>query len=140
MASTTFDDLITSSLPSPIYHTFFPPMDDDETTLPSEDVFTTMLPGNITHPPLYEESTAQMESTSTIYNIIGGHYIEDHTSSGIILIGVILATVLVFLCIVLVLRYTFKHKGSYHTNEKVNSEAAELRSDDSFKDYLDEDV
>ncbi|XP_048090245.1 uncharacterized protein LOC125288162 isoform X2 [Alosa alosa] len=87
MASTTFDDLITSSLPSPIYHTFFPPMDDDETTLPSEDVFTTMLPGNITHPPLYEESTAQMESTSTIYNIIGGHYIEDHTSSGIILIG-----------------------------------------------------
>ncbi|XP_031414259.1 glycophorin-C [Clupea harengus] len=75
---------------------------------------------------------------------IGSHF-EDEGSNSIILIGVILATLLVFLCMALVFRYMLKHKGSYRTHEDKESDwgdsaNAALKSGHSFEEDLDEDV
>ncbi|XP_064832921.1 glycophorin-C-like [Oncorhynchus masou masou] len=61
-----------------------------------------------------------------------------------ILGAVIAAVVLVLVCLaVVVIRYMYRHKGTYHTNEAKGTEFAEtadaaLRSDPSLQDAMDE--
>ncbi|XP_066543331.1 glycophorin-C [Amia ocellicauda] len=58
--------------------------------------------------------------------------------------GVIAALILVLIIlIIVVLRYLYRHKGTYHTNEAKGTEFAEsadaaLKSDPSLKDTVDE--
>lgn len=58
--------------------------------------------------------------------------------------AVIAVVVLVFLCLILViLRYMYLHKGTYHTHEANGTEFAEtadaaLRSDPALQDAMDE--
>lgn len=58
--------------------------------------------------------------------------------------AVIAAVVLVFICLLLVLlRYMYQHKGTYHTNEAKGSEFAEtadtaLQGDPALQDAVDE--
>ncbi|XP_064182708.1 glycophorin-C isoform X3 [Anguilla rostrata] len=61
-----------------------------------------------------------------------------------ILGGVIASVILVLLCLVgTVLRYMYRHKGTYHTNEAKGTEFAEtadaaLKNDPSLQDAVDE--
>uniref|UniRef100_A0AAZ3QU97 Glycophorin C (Gerbich blood group) n=1 Tax=Oncorhynchus tshawytscha TaxID=74940 RepID=A0AAZ3QU97_ONCTS len=61
-----------------------------------------------------------------------------------ILGAVIAAVVLVLLCLaVVVIRYMYRHKGTYHTNEAKGTEFAEtadaaLRGDPALQDAMDE--
>lgn len=58
--------------------------------------------------------------------------------------AVIAAVVLVFVCLLLVLfRYMYRHKGTYHTNEAKGSEFADtadaaLQGDPALQDAVDE--
>ncbi|XP_030641582.1 glycophorin-C [Chanos chanos] len=69
---------------------------------------------------------------------------EDNGYFDAILGVVITAVVLVLLClVVVVLRYMYRHKGTYHTNEAKGTEYAEtadaaLRSDPALQDAMDE--
>ena len=60
------------------------------------------------------------------------------------LLAVIATVVLVILCLVVVLmRYMYRHKGTYHTNEAKGTEFAEtadaaLRGDPALQDAMDE--
>ncbi|XP_076120530.1 glycophorin-C [Alosa pseudoharengus] len=61
------------------------------------------------------------------------------------ILGAVIATVvLVILCVVAVLlRYMYRHKGTYHTNEAKGTEFAEtadvaLRGDPALQDAMDE--
>ncbi|XP_072542612.1 glycophorin-C [Salminus brasiliensis] len=61
------------------------------------------------------------------------------------IIGAVIAmVVLVFLCLfVVILRYMYRYKGTYHTNEAKGTEFAEtadaaLRSDPALQDAMDE--
>lgn len=57
---------------------------------------------------------------------------------------VIAAVILVFICLILVLlRYMYKHKGTYHTNEAKGSESADtadaaLQGDPALQDAMDD--
>ncbi|XP_029490959.1 glycophorin-C-like isoform X4 [Oncorhynchus nerka] len=59
-------------------------------------------------------------------------------------VAVIAAVVLVLLCLaVVVIRYMYRHKGTYHTNEAKGTEFAEtadaaLRGDPALQDAMDE--
>ncbi|XP_035264908.1 glycophorin-C isoform X2 [Anguilla anguilla] len=61
-----------------------------------------------------------------------------------ILGGVIASVILVLLCLLgTVLRYMYRHKGTYHTNEAKGTEFAEtadaaLKNDPSLQDAVDE--
>lgn len=59
-------------------------------------------------------------------------------------VGVIAAVVLVLICLLVVmLRYMYRHKGTYHTNEAKGTEFAEsadaaLKNDPTLQDAMDE--
>ncbi|MCJ8732213.1 hypothetical protein PDJAM_G00208630 [Pangasius djambal] len=69
---------------------------------------------------------------------------DDSDSSTVIIGVVIVAVVLVIICLFFVLlRYMYKHKGTYHTNEAKGSEFAEtadaaLQGDPALQDAIDE--
>ncbi|XP_038645994.1 glycophorin-C [Scyliorhinus canicula] len=58
--------------------------------------------------------------------------------------GIIAAVIFVVICLLVVLiRYLYRHKGTYHTNEAKGTEFAEnadaaLKSDPNFQDAMDE--
>ncbi|XP_060683793.1 glycophorin-C [Hemiscyllium ocellatum] len=58
--------------------------------------------------------------------------------------GVIAAVIFVVICLLVVLiRYLYRHKGTYHTNEAKGTEFAEnadvaLKNDPNFQDAVDE--
>ncbi|XP_067843198.1 glycophorin-C-like [Heptranchias perlo] len=58
--------------------------------------------------------------------------------------GVIAAVVFVIICLLVVMiRYLYRHKGTYHTNEAKGTEFAEnadaaLKNDPNFQDAVDE--
>ncbi|XP_078084018.1 glycophorin-C-like [Mustelus asterias] len=58
--------------------------------------------------------------------------------------GIIAAVVFVVICLLVVLiRYMYRHKGTYHTNEAKGTEFAEnadaaLKNDPNFQDAVDE--
>ncbi|XP_058247643.1 glycophorin-C [Hemibagrus wyckioides] len=68
----------------------------------------------------------------------------DSSYFNVIIGAVIAAVVLVFICLLLVLfRYMYRHKGTYHTNEAKGSEFAEtadaaLQGDPALQDAMDE--
>lgn len=71
----------------------------------------------------------------------------DDSDNGIfnVIIGAVIAVVvLVFICLLVVLfRYMYQHKGTYHTNEAKGSEFAEtadaaLQGDPALQDAMDE--
>ncbi|XP_027008192.1 glycophorin-C isoform X3 [Tachysurus fulvidraco] len=69
---------------------------------------------------------------------------ENGSYFNVIIGAVIAAVVLVFICLLLVLfRYMYRHKGTYHTNEAKGSEFAEtadaaLQGDPALQDAVDE--
>ncbi|RXN29085.1 Glycophorin-C [Labeo rohita] len=61
------------------------------------------------------------------------------------IVGVVIAVVILvlFLLLAVILRYMYKHKGTYHTNEAKGTEFAEtadaaLRGDPALQDAMDE--
>ncbi|XP_067890963.1 glycophorin-C [Heterodontus francisci] len=58
--------------------------------------------------------------------------------------GIIAAVVFVVICLlVVIIRYLYRHKGTYHTNEAKGTEFAEnadaaLKNDPNFQDAVDE--
>ncbi|KAG9349411.1 hypothetical protein JZ751_027854, partial [Albula glossodonta] len=68
----------------------------------------------------------------------------DDGSFNVILGGVIATVILVLLCLaVVVLRYMYRHKGTYHTNEAKGTEFAEtadaaLKRDPALQDAVDD--
>ncbi|XP_035250690.1 glycophorin-C-like isoform X2 [Anguilla anguilla] len=71
---------------------------------------------------LYPLSKGLDESTTAIHV---GADVEDGAFNAV-LVGVIVAVILVLFCLVAVLlRYIYRHKGTYHTNEAKGTELAE---------------
>ncbi|KAL0963895.1 hypothetical protein UPYG_G00315010 [Umbra pygmaea] len=84
-------------------------------------------------------SLGETDAMKTLGDFKGGDEYFDP-----ILGAVIAAVVLVLLCLaVVVIRYMYRHKGTYHTNEAKGTEFAEtadvaLRSDPALQDAMDE--
>ncbi|XP_016336746.1 glycophorin-C-like isoform X1 [Sinocyclocheilus anshuiensis] len=83
-----------------------------------------------------ERSVTSKSDTSLIS--IQGPYFEA-------IVGVVIAVVVLILILLLavILRYMYKHKGTYHTNEAKGTEFAEtadtaLRGDPALQDAIDE--
>lgn len=102
---------------------------------------------------LRPDSTRMASNTSesvTLGNMVTsqgteGAVVDSDSSYFNVIIGaVIAAVVLVFICLLLVLfRYMYKHKGTYHTNEAKGSEFAEtadaaLQGDPALQDAVDD--
>ncbi|MCI4378079.1 hypothetical protein PGIGA_G00211720 [Pangasianodon gigas] len=89
-----------------------------------------------------EGITAELENVGA--SQATGGAIDDSDSSTVIIGVVIVAVVLVVICLFFVLlRYMYKHKGTYHTNEAKGSEFAEtadaaLQGDPALQDAMDE--
>ncbi|XP_063285304.1 glycophorin-C [Pelobates fuscus] len=70
--------------------------------------------------------------------------ISSNGTDAAIIGGVIAAVAVVLLCLlVVILRYLYRHKGTYHTNEAKGTEFAEnadaaLKNDPSLQDAVDE--
>ncbi|KAJ8403535.1 hypothetical protein AAFF_G00353070 [Aldrovandia affinis] len=96
---------------------------------------------------VYTESTTQHLTTglgnvtTTIH--VAGVDVDDGSFNAI-LGGVIATLILVLLCLaVVVIRYMYRHKGTYHTNEAKGTEFAEtadaaLRRDPALQDTVDD--
>ncbi|KAJ8351544.1 hypothetical protein SKAU_G00230200 [Synaphobranchus kaupii] len=90
---------------------------------------------------LMDNSTRHEESATQA--VITSNNVNDQSYEAV-LGGVIAAVILVLLCLVAtVLRYMYRHKGTYHTNEAKGTEFAEtadaaLKNDPSLQDAMDE--
>ncbi|XP_028663074.1 glycophorin-C [Erpetoichthys calabaricus] len=68
----------------------------------------------------------------------------DNKPNAAVIGGVIAAVVLVLVCLLaVILRYLYRHKGTYHTNEAKGTEFAEnadaaLKADPTLKEAVDE--
>ncbi|XP_041700115.1 glycophorin-C isoform X3 [Coregonus clupeaformis] len=91
----------------------------------------------MTQPMPTSLSEAADTITAVDYDVNDGYF-------DAILGAVIAAVVLVLLCLaVVVIRYMYRHKGTYHTNEAKGTEFAEtedaaLRGDPALQDAMDE--
>ncbi|XP_071390060.1 glycophorin-C-like isoform X2 [Centroberyx affinis] len=99
-----------------------------------------------THPQAKAEATTlpmptSISETTTATPV---DYDMDDNYFDAILGAVIAAVVLVLICLaVVVIRYMYRHKGTYHTNEAKGTEFAEtadaaLRGDPALRDAVDE--
>ncbi|KAG7463834.1 hypothetical protein MATL_G00180860 [Megalops atlanticus] len=81
--------------------------------------------------------------TETTNDNTAGAEVDDGSFDAI-LGGVIAAVILVLICLAVVLcRYMYRHKGTYHTNEAKGTEFAEtadaaLKNDPSLQEAMDE--
>ncbi|XP_071771749.1 glycophorin-C isoform X2 [Centroberyx gerrardi] len=99
-----------------------------------------------THPQAKAEATTlpMLTSISETTTAAPVDYEMDDGYFDAILGAVITAVVLVLICLaVVVIRYMYRHKGTYHTNEAKGTEFAEtadaaLRSDPALRDAVDE--
>ncbi|KAJ8282644.1 hypothetical protein COCON_G00051630 [Conger conger] len=104
-----------------------PPQDEQPITM---DMVSTSY-----FPTRYQESATQA--------VVPSNHVNDKSFEAI-LGGVIAAVILVLLCLVAtVLRYMYRHKGTYHTNEAKGGEFAEtadaaLKNDPSLQEAVDE--
>ncbi|KAJ8384084.1 hypothetical protein AAFF_G00208750 [Aldrovandia affinis] len=89
----------------------------------------------VNNPMIHQESTTQ--------RVIPRPDV-DNRSFDAVLGGVIATVILVLLCLLVVLlRYMYRHKGTYHTHEAKGTESAEtadaaLRNDPALQDAVDE--